>query len=234
MDHGIILILIMIAAGLVGGAVSYVLPLAKPGSPPLLKDRGLYQSMLIGIAASFMVPLFLKLISSDLLSADQLGKGGFDASNDLVFAGFCLMAAISSRKFIELLTNNALETLSHKVDQANRAADAVADSLTEDSAGANNAAGPAFRALMLQPEEENRANVLYALASSSFTFRTPEGICGDCHLDDATVNKVLASLLTEKLVEQTLRPQGVRFHITPLGRAKLGELSRSGAGKVQR
>ncbi|EFM11367.1 hypothetical protein PaecuDRAFT_1813 [Paenibacillus curdlanolyticus YK9] len=223
MDHGIILVFIMIAAGWVGGAVSYMLPPAKAGSPPLLKDRELYKSMLIGIAASFMVPLFLKLISSDLLSADQLGKGGFDASNDLVFAGFCLMAAISSRKFIEMITNHALETLSRKVDQTNQAAEAVVDSLTEDSATAGDAAEPVFKTLMLQPEEQNRASVLYALTKSSFTFRTPEGICRDCSLDDATVNKVLAGLAADRLVEQTLRPQGVRFHITPLGRAKLGE-----------
>jgi len=48
----------------------------------------LLRSLVIGIGASFLVPLFLNMISSDLMrQMDQ------DAGKLLVFVGFCLIAA---------------------------------------------------------------------------------------------------------------------------------------------
>src|SRR5437764_7659640 len=92
----LILILIMVGAGLLGGAVNYFL---SQEIDPNQKYFG--RSLWLGLAASFMVPLFLNMISSNLIDSIR-GNAATpgDKSKLLVFAGFCIVAALSSRSFI--------------------------------------------------------------------------------------------------------------------------------------
>src|SRR6266849_838261 len=99
-----ILIAVMLAAGMVGGLLNYYMTQsADPEHTSILK------SLLAGICASFLVPLFLNMISSNLIDAI---RGGANASSDVsklfVFAGFCLIAAISSSAFIRTLSDRVL------------------------------------------------------------------------------------------------------------------------------
>ena len=61
-----------------------------------------YKYILLGIGASFLIPVFLKTISSNLLSSK-------DNNDYLIFAGFCLIAAIFSRRFITTIGDKILE-----------------------------------------------------------------------------------------------------------------------------
>ncbi len=61
--------------------------------------------VLLGIGSAFLVPAFLKMIASDLIKNSEQ----YDNINYLIFAGFCLIAAIFSRRFISTIGEKILE-----------------------------------------------------------------------------------------------------------------------------
>lgn len=124
----------MLAMGILGGIVNYLLS-KEQTLPDLSNDNGkenkktntdnsllkplketnikpesgsFLTNILIGISATILVPLFLSTISSTLME-DALKS----TIKYFVFAGFCLLAAIYSRKFIKSLEE---QLLGKKVD----------------------------------------------------------------------------------------------------------------------
>ena len=95
-------------AGVVGGSINYLL--AEKPVPVGQRLRKWWQYAVIGLGASFTVPLFLNTISSSLvkevLSADLTPSA---AANLLVIAGFCILASVSSRAFMQTLTSRVLK-----------------------------------------------------------------------------------------------------------------------------
>jgi hypothetical protein len=94
----------MAAAGLFGGIINYFLDQDNSESDLRSNQTTLLKSLIIGVGASFLVPLFLAIISSDLVELDKLNQ-----SKILVFFGFCLIAAISSKKFIVTISERVLK-----------------------------------------------------------------------------------------------------------------------------
>jgi hypothetical protein len=82
---------LMALCGVLGGLVNYWGDATASAEPhPLLKR------LAYGLAASFVVPLFLNMISSSLVADSRT-----DNLKLFVIVGFCIIAAISSRTFIE-------------------------------------------------------------------------------------------------------------------------------------
>jgi hypothetical protein len=104
--------------GLIGGIIGYLDELNstnKGGAWHCLKY------LLLGLAASFVVPLFLNTISSTLIK-DVLNTGSPGSITSLlVVAGFCLIASISSRRFIDRITDTVLEQVNKAVEAADSA-----------------------------------------------------------------------------------------------------------------
>lgn len=131
---------VMLAAGMLGGAVNYMFGLRDaagseaPGDlPPFTRDPRFYQSLLVGIAASFVVPVFLQIaaVGSDanvltvfLENADSRTDAGKAVSSLAVIVGFCILAAVSSRTFLQTLSEKLLRQVESKAD---RAAEQVSD-----------------------------------------------------------------------------------------------------------
>lgn len=143
----------MLAAGLLGGAVNYFLsdpPAAPPakktpepkkkageakpgeaaGEPsPAAPEKRLewWQHLFIGVSAAFAVPVFLNMISSDLI-AEITGNinDSKNLSKLLVLDGFCLLAAISSRAFLRSLSDKLLEQVKETKKQAKEAKETAA------------------------------------------------------------------------------------------------------------
>lgn len=100
------IILIIFFMGIFGGIINYLL-YSEPDMK--LKKYVLLKDMIIGIGSSFLVPLFLYMISSDLLiKPDSLD------TNVLVFAGICLLFSISAKPIIENMSNQLLIRLEKK------------------------------------------------------------------------------------------------------------------------
>jgi hypothetical protein len=94
------LLFIMLLAGVFGGIVNIALNSQRPDR------RAWIWSILAGVAAALLIPLFLRTVSSNLASNLLSGNAGKD--DWFVFAGFCLLAAISSKAFIQTLSDRIL------------------------------------------------------------------------------------------------------------------------------
>lgn len=101
---------VMVVAGLAGGVVNYALT-----RPERWEARAVLWGLIPGVGAAFLIPLFLQMISSsllvDLLNDDASGSHPQFINRLLVFGGFCLLAAIFARRFIETLSDKVLKDL---------------------------------------------------------------------------------------------------------------------------
>jgi hypothetical protein len=95
-------IAIILLSGIVGGTINYFL--SKPDKMDVFTWM---RTAFIGVGAAFLMPLFLNTISSSLLS--DMFKENSTHDNYFVFSGFCLLAAISSRAFIQTLSDKVLK-----------------------------------------------------------------------------------------------------------------------------
>jgi hypothetical protein len=130
-------LIIMLIAGILGGLVNYHFTPNEKNEPNYLS-----KCIIVGIGASFILPLFLYLIRSellnDILSESQTAGGSTDGSPNsvgqlqgfLVFFSFCLLAAISAFKFIPALSDKFLE-LVERVESAEEKATTAEEKATQ-------------------------------------------------------------------------------------------------------
>lgn len=103
----LVILLIMIAAGILGGMANYFL--SDRNNEAARGDWGKYT--VLGVLAALTVPLFLNMISSNLLEAARTRPVDF-----FVFAGFCLIYVVASRRVFENMANRLL----NQMDQIKR------------------------------------------------------------------------------------------------------------------
>jgi hypothetical protein len=96
--NAIVLILIILGAGVLGGF----------GNRYILTDESpnLRKSLILGIIASAAIPLFLHVVDSNLMLEAKI-----DYTNYFVFAGFCLIAAVFSTRFLDSLSSSIINRL---------------------------------------------------------------------------------------------------------------------------
>jgi YLATT-like protein len=220
------LIAVMLAAGSFGGIINYYLSLrADPENTTLRK------SVIVGIGASFLVPLFLNMISSNLIdSIKGTNKESGDSSKLLVFAGFCLVAAISSSAFIQTLSDRILkeakdarkqaeeakaEAVEAKVQVAEVHADVtpLINKATEPEPTAETAAAAALAGELSDKERQ----ILKEFARSKYSRRTLRGLSADTHIRGDELETLLGALLSKGLVDKHESSNGTRWFMTAEG-----------------
>ena len=96
----VLLLAAMIAAGVLGGMADHFL---QPRDHREESSRS--RSFVLGLVASFLVPLYLATVSSDLISRiTSIRYGSGIPFAFLVFVGFCLLASLFSRPLAELVS----------------------------------------------------------------------------------------------------------------------------------
>src|SRR6478609_8980694 len=93
--HLVTLLAIMLITGAFGGYLNYLHnfdTIAEDNKTSRIKVK----YVLLGIGSALLVPAFLKMIASDLIRYTT----EYDNIRYLIFAGFCLIAAIFSRRFV--------------------------------------------------------------------------------------------------------------------------------------
>lgn len=158
---------VMLAAGAVGGLVNCFL-----SDAPKAARLAWWQHMVIGVTAAFMVPLFLTMISADLIGKIR-GTPGQPGDPVLLLnlAGFCLVASVSSRAFIGSLTERLMREVRDARAQADAATNVAeqarqrATDATEAALTAQADAGAAQELVRAQVEEEPLGDTLQGSAA---------------------------------------------------------------------
>ncbi|HWZ45426.1 MAG TPA: YEATS-associated helix-containing protein [Candidatus Saccharimonadales bacterium] len=211
---------IMLGMGLFGGAINFLLA-TKKDDPEKTKLK----SVGAGLAASLLVPLFLKVIGSDLLTKKMV------LTDLLVFGGFCLIAAISSKAFMKTLAERVLQQAqeANKTAQATKEevkaqADRVEEMVSEpEGASAHTVSAANLEGAMTSAPSLNADSikVLKALVDGRFVMRTFSGIAMDTRVPISQVANELAELAKNGLAQIVQRPNGSRAVITAQGKAAL-------------
>ena len=92
MNKYVILAIIILSVGTFGGLVRF---LNNTDTSSNFNFTDLLKYILTGIGAAMLVPLFLNMLSSDLIKTDNIL-----ILNYFIFSGFCFIAAFLSDRFI--------------------------------------------------------------------------------------------------------------------------------------
>lgn len=212
----------MLFAGILGGLINSYL-----SDPNIEKPLAWWQHIIVGVGASFIVPVFLNTISSKLI-ADITGT---EITSDilsklLILAGFCLLAAVSSRAFIRSMTDRLLREVSaakkeakEAKEQAKNAADIAELTVEPETLAATTKSLIADTETPTIEVTETEKQILKAMVESRFSMRSISGIAKDSGLSAPTVNSSLGNLLAKALVSEGRNKEGqLRWYATALGR----------------
>jgi hypothetical protein len=195
----------MLVAGVLGGFVNYYLNYREGAAYVQLK-----KSVVVGVGASFVVPVFLSMVSSDVISASR-----DDPYRLFFFFGLCVLAAISSRAFIKSLSERVLKELKEEVDEVKEEiAPLVEKETEEDSEESEFVSDDA-------PSDARAVDILRPLVKSQYTLRSLVGIASETKLPPNEVRKVLDDVTVKGYAVQTTGKRGLRWYITKKGKRYL-------------
>lgn len=213
-NHIFILAAIMLVSGIFGGLINYYQMnqnTSDSGSLP--------RCIVIGMGASFLVPVILDFVNSDLILEIQ-----GDPSRLLIYTGFCLIAAIAARVVIVNTSDRILReaTLARaQSDAAQQELRVLRDELlplieaqTEQDASLEEGAVPEIDGDL----DEVAQKTLKALASGQYTFRSLAGLSKANDSEEAATGKALSQLSSKEMVGKVSGLHGIRWYLTDKGR----------------
>jgi hypothetical protein len=196
MENILFLILILLGSGIFGGIVSYF----RNDYDKTFEFKAIIKPILIGTAASLLVPLFLNMISSNLLEKSKTDNYAY-----FIILGFGLIASIFSSDFISALGKkilNELKDVKKEVENSNTEDEIVLPKATLK------------RNLQINPDE---ASILQAFKNSNYTYRSITGLAKQIGSDKAVVKGILSNLVSDDLIEVVQRSKGPRWKMTSSG-----------------
>jgi len=217
--HLIIILGIMVAAGLLGGLANFFLNERDSHSPWGSAGR----HMVLGVVAALTVPLFLNMMSSHLLEATRL-----KSSELFVFAGFCLLYVVVTRRFFENIAARLIgqvEQVRREVKHLQYASERAP--LPAAAAQAARAAEPEAEPAPASIVELPRNAVSYgdielmrAVAEGNAIYVANTGLAAMTTLPKDQIAARLAALKAMGLIESKIDERNVvRWHLTPKGRS---------------
>lgn len=232
------LIVVIIATGIAGGLAGYFISLDRGTAKQEPSDDSSakivapwLKYVFLGVIAAFIVPLFLSMAESDLVTNLLAVSDSTPSSSDIfVFAGFCLVAAISSRAFIQSISDRILrearearETAEAAQAQAEEIADTIVEPEPEEEPEMQTAAAAAA-APEVDLDDHGKA-ILHGLRDRGYALRSVSGLAKDAALDKQDVIDRLQELSTGGLVRMVpTKKKGkvrIRWTITPAGRNRI-------------
>ncbi len=212
-SHIFILATVMLIAGVFGGLINFYQMNQDKNDPASLQ-----RCIVIGVGASFLVPVILDLVNSELILEIQ-----GDPSRLLIYTGFCLIAAVASRLVIVNMSDRILReasTARAQSDAVHYELRVLQDELlplieteTEQDLGDDNHA-----AELEQELDATSSKVLKTLGCGRYIFRSMSGLCREADTDESTMNKTLNVLVSRDLAGRISGKKGVRWYLTEKGR----------------
>jgi hypothetical protein len=215
-SHMLIIFGIMVLAGLLGGLANFFLS-DRQGE---LGRREWLKYPVLGVVAALTVPLFLNMISSTLLEGARTKPIDF-----YVFAGFCLIYTVASRRLFE---NVAIKLLA-QVDQVKRDMQQMKQrrDAQEGAPAKEERVEPAAES-KLEPREAlsySDIEILRALAEESYVYGNLASLCDKTRLARELVSQRLMVMKSMGVIETRINEKNVlHWFVSPRGKQVLNEI----------
>lgn len=203
----LVVLLIIVATGILGGLANSFLAERPQRAAP---ERSKY--VLLGVVAALTVPLFLNMISSNLLESART------RTLDLfVFAGFSVIYVVATRRLVENVSQrllNQIELVRSDVGQLR-----VRTEQVPPPGGAEGAESDAAN-LSYQDVE-----ILRALSEESFIYGNLAGLTEKTGQTRELVSSRLAALKNQGFIEARINDKSVlHWYVSTRGRQVLDEI----------
>jgi len=213
--HMLLILAIMVVAGVLGGIANYFL--ADRHGEPSRRDWVKYP--VFGVVAALTVPLFLNMISSTLLEGARTKPVDF-----YVFAGFCLIYVVASRRFFE----NMVQRLMGQIDQVRRDVGHLKQQKRDEPVIAAKTEAEPIRLAEPDPKEVlsyNDVEILRALAEESFVYGNLVAICESTGLARDFVSQRLTIMKAMGVIETRINDKNVlHWIVSARGKAVLNDI----------
>lgn len=217
-DSFYIIISIIIGSGILGGLTNFFMLF---DSKLNVKENWIkfLASVLLSLCASLTVPLFLQILSNNILDSITF-------KNSLIFTGFCILASFFSKRFLEDVyarlnkldkkvdetkkeTENKLENVTQRTDTVVKKVEDLEEGSEEIESDnipteIKDSISKYKKGVLADTELEK---IVQSLFSTQYSFRTMEGIRKDTSLGNERVKEIL-----DHLVEHGFAERKVGFH----------------------
>ncbi|MBK7355293.1 YEATS-associated helix-containing protein [Propionivibrio sp.] len=224
-SYMLMVLLIMVVAGVLGGVANFFLSDRQNDRQRDYSRRDWGKYLILGVIAALTVPLFLNMLSSNLLEAARTRPVDF-----FVFAGFCLIYVVASRRFFENVANK----LMNQMDQMKRdmvqikqqRQDVAAPALREEPASpGENHAATARPEVVRESLSYNDIEILRALSEECYVYGNLVGLTDKTGLARDLVSTRLAVLKNLGIIETRINEKNVlHWYVSLKGKQMLGEI----------
>jgi hypothetical protein len=215
-SHGFMLLIlgIMIISGILGGLVNFFL--SEYHKPSVWK--AVIGDCLLGIVSALTVPLFLNMISSNLLTVANKKP-----LNLFIFNGICLLFALFSCRLKENVLNKRFQATA-RLTRAPYNADPVETGHDENIGDRKVSKGYLDRAGI----SESELKIMQVMSSGNPVHHSLVGLLKDPELEKEPVNETLSFLMAKGLVEQKLNTENkLRLFLTPKAKQLLDKFDKT-------
>lgn len=210
--HLIVVLGIMAATGVLGGIANHFLS-ERDGTA----QRSPTRHVVLGVVAALTVPLFLNMLSSHMIEATRL-----KASELFVFAGFCLIYVVMSRRLFDNLASQLMRQIEtvrkdvrHLQDTGERTAPPARAPEPETSDGPASVVELPRNAVSYGDIE-----LMRAVGDGNAIYGSVSGLANRTSLARDQVAPRLAALKAMGLIESKIDDRNVvRWHLTPKGKS---------------
>jgi membrane protein implicated in regulation of membrane protease activity len=223
----ILLLVAMAGSGFLGGAANHLL--LEKDDPENAKRL---RCLILGMVASFLMPLLLRTISSNLIdkiTTIQLGSGiPFDF---FVFASICLLAAVFSRPLLETVSKRVLAEIERTKQQSQEAQSqaAIAEEMVSQAEPIlrmemDERSEPQPTSLQVStlpvedfPLDRTDRELLMLLTNGPYLYRSSGGIATEAQADQTDVERRLEKMREHALAGKRTTPTRRLWFLTNKG-----------------
>jgi len=224
-SYMLVILLIMVMAGVLGGVANYFL--GDRQNEVGRRDWGKF--LILGVIAALTVPLFLNMISSNLLEAARTRPVDF-----FVFAGFCLIYVVASRRVFENVANKLMGQMDQmrremgQIKQQRQEAPLSAPVVApreEPTTVAAEAPAATKPEVVRESLSYNDIEILRALAEDSYVYGNLVGLTDKTGLARDLVSTRLTVLKNFGIIETRINDKNVlHWYVSPKGKQMLGDI----------
>ena len=225
--HILLLAIIILAMGSFGGYLNYLHRFDVDEKEKMNKNA-VWKYVLLGIGSAILVPAFLKMIASDLIKESS----PYDNINYFIFSGFCLVAAIFSKRFITTISEKVLKDLEKtkaKVNENEEKIDLVISNETDTGDEAKTVADIDLTSLesdssFKDEDPKVQMDKVIKLFGGKYKFRTDTGIAKELNYTLNIVQLLLDFLERKGMVKRFTKKDGkVIWSLTKIGQILLNK-----------